>query len=51
MTGIIGGLFLVLNGMSTEGFIISGGSFVSLVSVFIYGSKSRRKEREARRNR
>lgn len=46
MTGIISGIYFVSAGLSAAGYIFTGGSFVSLVSVFIYGTRSRRKERE-----
>lgn len=50
IVGITGGIYLTSLGMAQSGLFISGGSLVSLISVFIYGSRTRRKEREARRN-
>lgn len=50
LIGIGGGTYLTYLGMTQSGLIISGGTLVSLISVFIYGSQTRRKEREARRN-
>ncbi len=50
LIGIGGGVYLTYLGMTQSGLIISGTTLVSLISVFIYGSQTRRKEREARRN-
>lgn len=50
LIGIGGGLYLTSLGMTESGLYISSASLVSLVSVFIYGSRNRRKEREARKS-
>ena len=44
------GTLLIYKGLNVQGFVLSGGSIVGLVSVFIYGTSSNRKERESRRN-
>jgi len=48
MVGILGGIYLATLGFDVYGPILSGGSFVTLVVAFIYGTKSRRQEREQR---
>lgn len=45
--GLVGlgcGTFLAFNGFETVGAIIAGGTVVSLVSVFVIGKKSQRKD-------
>jgi uncharacterized membrane protein len=48
MVGILGGIYLATLGFDVYGPILSGGSFVTLVVAFIYGTKSRKQEREQR---
>jgi len=48
LTSVIGGVLCVLQGHDTGGSIIGGVGLTSLVSVFVYGSRERRKERENR---
>jgi uncharacterized membrane protein len=48
MVGILGGIYLARLGFDVYGPILSGGSFVTLVVAFIYGTKSRKQERERR---
>lgn len=48
MTGLLGGIFLVYNGHGNLGTVLSGASLTGLVGVFVYGSRQRRKEREAK---
>lgn len=36
---------LIIGGYATQGALLSGGSLVGLVSVFIYGTQTRRQER------
>jgi hypothetical protein len=44
--GILGGIYLATLGFNVYGPLLSGGSFVSLVFAFIYGTRSRKQERE-----
>ena len=46
--GLLVSLITILRGQEVSGSIIGGGTLVSLVSVFMYGTKSRKKEREAK---
>ncbi|MFA4890031.1 MAG: DUF2335 domain-containing protein [Candidatus Paceibacterota bacterium] len=46
LVGIISGTFLVYSGHTPTGFVISFGTIASLVGVFVYGSRGRRRERE-----
>jgi len=48
VVGIIAGTILGLHDKQIAGGVIGGGSLVSLVGVFIYGSQQRQKERSAR---
>lgn len=48
LTGIIAGTVLGLYDKQIAGGVIGGGSLVSLVGVFIYGSQQRQKERVVR---
>lgn len=48
MTTIIGGIIGILYGKELSGLAFGGTGLVSLVGVFIYGTRSRRKERELR---
>ncbi len=48
LAGIGSGTYCIIKGATAAGTVIGGGSLVSLVSVFIYGSRQRRKEREAK---
>lgn len=43
-----GGIYCIIKGQSTGGTIIGGAGLVSLVGVFVYGSRQRRKERESK---
>jgi uncharacterized membrane protein len=45
---IVGGVFLALQGQQIVGTVFGGLYLVGMVSVFVYGSQQRRKEREAR---
>ena len=45
-----GGIFCIIKGQSTGGTIIGGAGLVSLVGVFVYGSRQRRKERESKKS-
>lgn len=44
MTTIFGGIVCILLGHEIGGLILSGSGLTSLVSVFIYGKKTRQKE-------
>lgn len=46
LTGIIAGTVLIFKNHVLPGSFISGGTIVSLVSTFVYGSQKRKKERE-----
>ena len=46
---IVCSIYLVVNGKQIAGTIVSGAYLVSLVSVFIYGSNVRKKERSEQR--
>ena len=46
LVGILGGIYLATLGFDIYGPLLSGGSLVSLVAAFIYGTKSRKQERE-----
>lgn len=46
LSGIGGGIYLATLGFDVFGPILSGGSLVMLVTAFIYGTKSRKNERE-----
>jgi len=48
MTAILGGGFLVFFDKSITGSILGGAGIIGLVSVFVYGSAQRRKERLAK---
>lgn len=48
LTAVIGGCACVLAGHDISGSIIGGTGLTGLVGVFVYGSRERRKEREAR---
>ena len=43
-----GGVFLIYSGKTIAGSIFSGAYLVGVISVFVYGSQQRRKERERR---
>jgi uncharacterized membrane protein len=43
-----GGVFLIHSGKTVAGSIFSGVYLVGVISVFVYGSQQRRKEREGR---
>jgi uncharacterized membrane protein len=49
LVGVLGGIYLTINGFSVFGPLLSGGTLVALVSVFIYGTATRRTERLERR--
>lgn len=44
--GLLVSLVTILRGQEIAGSIIGGGTLVSLVSVFMYGTRSRKRERE-----
>lgn len=48
LAGIGSGTYCIIKGATIAGTVIGGGSLVSLVGVFVYGSRQRRKEREAK---
>jgi len=48
LTAVIGGCGCVMTGHDVSGSIIGGTGLTSLVGVFVYGSRERRKERETR---
>jgi len=45
MSAVVGGIYVILQGHEITGALISGGSLASLVTTFVYGSQSRKKER------
>ncbi|MFC1613490.1 DUF2335 domain-containing protein [Patescibacteria group bacterium] len=49
ITGLILGVVLIYFGNIGSGLFISGGTIVSLVGTFVYGSQGRRKEREEKK--
>lgn len=48
LSGIGSGVFLATLGFNVFGPLLSGGSLITLVAVFIYGTRSRKQEREKR---
>ena len=48
IVGIVRGAYLISIGQIIEGSIFGGGTIVSLVGTFIYGSQKRQKERQSR---
>ena len=48
LVAVIGGAFCIVTGHEVGGSIIGGTGLTGLVGVFVYGSRQRRKEREAR---
>lgn len=42
--GILGSIYLILNGFEISGSVLGSTSLISLVSVFVYGSKQRERE-------
>ena len=48
LAAVIGGTICILSGHEIAGSIIGGTGLTGLVGVFVYGSRQRRKEREAR---
>jgi uncharacterized membrane protein len=49
LAAILGGVFIAYSGKEIGGSVLGGGGLVSLVTVFVYGSKQRRLERERKR--
>lgn len=49
LVAVIGSILIILNGYRVEGFLINIIYIGSLVGIFVYGSRQRRKEREERR--
>ena len=49
LAGIFCGTFLVYAGYVISGTLLGGGTIVSLVGVFVYGSQGRRSERQQNR--
>ena len=45
MTGLLGGIFLIYAGRGGYGLTLGLSSLVGLVSIFVYGTRSRRAER------
>lgn len=50
MSGIVGGAIAIVGGHEVSGTLYGSAALTSLVSVFVYGSKNRRKEREEKLN-
>lgn len=48
ITGIVAGAIIIAKGYQVAGSFLGTGSIASLVGVFVYGSRQRRKEREAK---
>jgi uncharacterized membrane protein len=48
LVAILAGAYCISQGHAVAGTIIGGGAVPSLTGVFVYGSKQRRKEREAK---
>lgn len=48
MTTVIGGIVVAMSGKEWSGFALGGTGLAALVGVFVYGTQSRRKEREER---
>jgi uncharacterized membrane protein len=48
LSGIGSGVYLATLGFNVFGPLLSGGSLITLVAVFIYGTRSRKQEREKR---
>lgn len=48
LSGIGGGIYLATLGFDVFGPILSGGTLVTIVTAFIYGTRSRKQEREKR---
>jgi uncharacterized membrane protein len=49
LTGISAGVYVISIGQVIAGSALSGITLVSLVSIFVYGSQGRKKEREGKR--
>lgn len=45
LTGVIGGIIVILNGAALAGTFITGGSLAAIVTSFVYGTRSERAER------
>jgi uncharacterized membrane protein len=48
MTAIIGGVAVIFKGYTSSGFFVSFSGLGTLVGAFIFGTRERRKEREAK---
>lgn len=48
LSGIGGGIYLATLGFDVFGPLLSGGTLVTIVTAFIYGTRSRKQEREKR---
>jgi uncharacterized membrane protein len=48
LVSVIGGVICIMYGHEVGGSIVGGTGLTGLVGVFVYGSRQRRKEREAR---
>jgi uncharacterized membrane protein len=48
MTTVIGGIIVAMSGREWSGFALGGTGLAALAGVFVYGTQSRRKEREER---
>jgi uncharacterized membrane protein len=44
-----GGIYCIIKGQSTGGTILSGAGLVTLVGVFVYGSRQQRSERQSKK--
>jgi uncharacterized membrane protein len=49
ITGIVAGVYIISIGQVIAGSALSGITLVSLVSIFVYGSQGRKKEREEKK--
>lgn len=49
LTGIVGSIYLIMNGHEVGGTVLSGISLTSLVSAFIYGKKEQRKDLDSKK--
>ena len=48
MSTVVGGIMVAMSGKEWSGFALGGSGLTALVGVFVYGTRSRRKEREER---
>jgi uncharacterized membrane protein len=48
LASVVGGVVCIISGYEIGGTILGGSGLSSLVGVFVYGSRQKRKEREKR---